>query len=331
MKTTAIVGIIVVSALAACGGQTETVIGPAGGSPTNAPPITNSDQQGPPLGASLQGDGSRPKVDIPNDATGLTTLAMSKAQCDQEERCNDNGLKHVTMFHGGRDECIKHFELLNQRRNWLLGVQLTQANIDACAKRLSVSNACGSVTSYAECDFRGGARELDACNDSAQCASGNCSALDEKSCGVCLPRLEAGENCQGNVLGCDVGMFCSEVSKTCVTRTKQGDSCESQWPYGCADGLACLDGACKPLIPEGQACSSTLVGAGYYTCVRGLSCIDNVCSVPPANIKKVKAGDDCPTGDANAACSHSLCEKTSAGGSPKCRALPDDEPIDLCQ
>jgi len=204
------------------------------------------------------------------------------------------------MFYGGRDECIKHYEVENQSRMFLPGVLIGQTEIDACTAALQDDQACGLLRSYAECKWIGSEQQFTACNDDSQCASGHCSAK-LGTCGSCVPTLALGDDCSTDQLGCGVGMFCGETTKKCVKRIQEGASCANGTSYwSCEDGLGCIAGTCQSLKAEGALCD---VGQ----CARGLDCNAGTCAKPPASYQKVAPGQPCPADEAAATCAKSTC------------------------
>ena len=158
--------------------------------------------------------------------------SLSEVSCTRNKACLGSGL--YSSLYGDDAGCIELEMQYCLPHNFAEGSTYTPERLQACADGLVSQTRCAITSLPQECAPPPGTREDgEPCASSAQCKSTFC---------------------------CNKGLRCG----TCCDAPKAGEPC---WEYACAVGLACnANGTCQPLIPEGEACTSS------EPCARGTAC-----------------------------------------------------------
>lgn len=171
----------------------------------------------------------------------------------------------------GADRCVERVTLACDAWRAAPGLAASPAAVEACRAEVQLAS-CGEVgwryfTDGPPCDvWPSGARVLGAtCRLAAQCASGVCSFRADRGCGTCTagptpPTQRAGAACD-RTRRCRYWLRC--VEGTCRELAGEGEACTGDGDCAAASGLGCdratMRCARRRVSPEGGACLSQIV------------------------------------------------------------------------
>jgi len=219
------------------------------------------------------------------DQTAATAKAATceqgaAAYCPKVFECapDDGRVEYGTV-----EECQRQDAAYCHQYTALPGVSSTAVQTWAACDAALAALTCEEFKygGYFEaCLNQPGARKLDEpCIDDNQCQSLRCKTMDRPAdmqpelspCGVCAPKGQAGQSCEGGYDTCVWGTEC--VDGIFVAPAKEGAACASD--EACLYNLRCIEGACKKAAEVGGACRSSSDCAYWWA-----SCLDGVCSAP---------------------------------------------------
>jgi hypothetical protein len=195
--------------------------------------------------------------------------------------------------------------------------------IQSCGAAVAGQNCTDyfTLTALPACSPRGGTvADGGPCSSGWQCASGRCS-FAVPACGTCLPRVAAGQVCQGG--DCDDNFACSATapgatSMVCTPVVNVGGACN--------DGNVCpintfcdpTTHVCKTVPKLGQACDPQTT---YFCDLTGPpSLCDSNTNTCAAGVTTVGVGSSCGSdAGTNVTCPGNCISQTD-GGVPICQA-----------
>jgi hypothetical protein len=294
-RSTACLGLALAFGGVSCGNITTAV-----------PPADGGDD------APLDGgaDTTPPPVTVGQACTDLDT-----STCGALSACSTFVLQ---LQFGDAATCVARNDLACNTGQAASGVGRTTTDIEGCAQAIPAATCPDLIAGKLPdaCQDRPGTVVNGAvCGSNAQCQSTYCRK--QNACGVCAPRVAAGESCSGNEQ-CLPGLVCA-AGMSCVAPGQTSASCDDKHP--CRDDLYCKANVCSAKSGPGESCADTDKACDL---VRGVGCnpFTHVCQ----NVRIAKKGDPCGiVGGTLVLCEASgMCEGATLATPGTCTAAAGD-------
>jgi hypothetical protein len=223
---------------------------------------------------------------------------FAQAYCERQHTC---GISHFDASYTSLDDCQQALAATCQIELAAPGSSLSPDNLPACSQATQAQTCDDYHLEYpAECAPPGSLAVGAACEFNSQCASTFCTISQGSWCGTCATRGKAGEVCDRDQLGCQLGLLCARVGAStnwqCASPVAKGMACTSS--SECAGALVCLNGLCADGQPAGQTCDPTNDtcdnGSAVYCnqTASGFACQASSSALPGAACNYT-AGQDC--------------------------------------
>jgi hypothetical protein len=235
------------------GGSSSSGGGSSGGGSSSGGSSSGGESDGGSDGASDAGAGSDAALTA-FQACGVVVTSI----CDKLQLCAPYLLE--TEF-GNVSTCYRR-QKLTCSSLLATGSGANISNLEACAAAyaLATCDALVSNRSPAACNFQGSLAAGSSCVAPAQCSGSDmrCSIPAGQRCGVCAPRVAAGQGCAGD-RDCQTGLVCAKQNNAatgaCAVPGGQAAACDPSHP--CLATLGCAaNNTCEPPLAAGAACTA---------------------------------------------------------------------------